>query len=382
MPSWCASSRKPGLFAAPASTPTVQRWSTSPCRSACSSACWQALPSSWHVPAQCCTGESDHPPCICGSDLAQLLLAAAGGPGAEDVSRAVRGSATVRSRIRASWLKPGAVVKPNRARVYITGSPMVATGRFRFGPSGWMRPWRSFACGRRPWRHGSPGSGRSGSHGRAVHEAGPRPGSQVRGEGLAAVAAGGNRTSASSRRQARSGKRRRTRHSHHPQCCRTAGRSMRLPSRMGRHDPVWHVRRRWTAMRSPGRTASVLLGLSPLFVALGGIVSRCDPVGKEPQPTTTSSSLPSTSSPPSSSSSPVLPERPTAAAETSTQPPHRYGNRHQHNRLPDQRRVPRPRGLYDNCDDARATGVAPLRRGDPGYALHPDRDRGGVACGP
>lgn len=35
---------------------------------------------------------------------------------------------------------------------------------------------------------------------------------------------------------------------------------------------------------------------------------------------------------------------------------------------------------YRNCAEARAAGVAPLRRGDPGYAPHLDRDNDGIAC--
>jgi hypothetical protein len=34
------------------------------------------------------------------------------------------------------------------------------------------------------------------------------------------------------------------------------------------------------------------------------------------------------------------------------------------------------------CSEARAAGVAPLQRGDPGYAPHLDRDGDGVACEP
>lgn len=37
---------------------------------------------------------------------------------------------------------------------------------------------------------------------------------------------------------------------------------------------------------------------------------------------------------------------------------------------------------FDNCDEARAAGAAPIRRGEPGYAPHLDRDRDGVACEP
>jgi Excalibur calcium-binding domain len=37
---------------------------------------------------------------------------------------------------------------------------------------------------------------------------------------------------------------------------------------------------------------------------------------------------------------------------------------------------------YRYCSDARAAGAAPLRRGDPGYASHLDRDNDGIACEP
>lgn len=35
---------------------------------------------------------------------------------------------------------------------------------------------------------------------------------------------------------------------------------------------------------------------------------------------------------------------------------------------------------YRNCAEARANGDAPIRQGQPGYGLHLDRDRDGVAC--
>lgn len=37
-------------------------------------------------------------------------------------------------------------------------------------------------------------------------------------------------------------------------------------------------------------------------------------------------------------------------------------------------------GSFRNCSEARAAGAAPVRRGDPGYGLHLDRDRDGVGC--
>ena len=35
---------------------------------------------------------------------------------------------------------------------------------------------------------------------------------------------------------------------------------------------------------------------------------------------------------------------------------------------------------YSSCAAARADGAAPLRRGDPGYGKHLDRDDDGIAC--
>ena len=36
--------------------------------------------------------------------------------------------------------------------------------------------------------------------------------------------------------------------------------------------------------------------------------------------------------------------------------------------------------VFDNCDEARAAGAAPVLAGRPGYGLHLDRDRDGVGC--
>lgn len=37
-------------------------------------------------------------------------------------------------------------------------------------------------------------------------------------------------------------------------------------------------------------------------------------------------------------------------------------------------------GVFPNCAAARAAGAAPVRRGDPGYGRHLDRDNDGVGC--
>lgn len=41
---------------------------------------------------------------------------------------------------------------------------------------------------------------------------------------------------------------------------------------------------------------------------------------------------------------------------------------------------PRSTGAYRNCTEARAAGAAPVRRGEPGYGPHLDRDNDGIGC--
>ncbi|MFL6585530.1 MAG: excalibur calcium-binding domain-containing protein [Luteimonas sp.] len=43
---------------------------------------------------------------------------------------------------------------------------------------------------------------------------------------------------------------------------------------------------------------------------------------------------------------------------------------------------PRSQGVFRNCAQARAAGAAPVRRGDPGYGPHLNRDNDGVGCEP
>jgi hypothetical protein len=38
--------------------------------------------------------------------------------------------------------------------------------------------------------------------------------------------------------------------------------------------------------------------------------------------------------------------------------------------------------IYRNCDEARAAGVAPIYKGEPGYAPWLDADDDGIACEP
>lgn len=49
---------------------------------------------------------------------------------------------------------------------------------------------------------------------------------------------------------------------------------------------------------------------------------------------------------------------------------------------PRPRQAPGDGRAYRNCDEARAAGAAPVRRGEPGYGPHLDRDNDGVGCEP
>ncbi|NJK59258.1 MAG: excalibur calcium-binding domain-containing protein [Oscillatoriales cyanobacterium SM2_1_8] len=42
----------------------------------------------------------------------------------------------------------------------------------------------------------------------------------------------------------------------------------------------------------------------------------------------------------------------------------------------------RAAGAFSSCAEARAAGSAPVRRGDPGYGSHLDRDNDGIGCEP
>lgn len=44
--------------------------------------------------------------------------------------------------------------------------------------------------------------------------------------------------------------------------------------------------------------------------------------------------------------------------------------------------IPQPGAYYRNCDAARAAGVAPIYRGEPGYRTPLDADGDNIACEP
>lgn len=81
-----------------------------------------------------------------------------------------------------------------------------------------------------------------------------------------------------------------------------------------------------------------------------------------PPPTTTEPPPPTTTQPPPTTTQPPATQPP---PPPTTQPPP----------------PPEPDPVYySNCSEARAAGAAPVRRGDPGYGTHLDRDGDGIGC--
>lgn len=58
------------------------------------------------------------------------------------------------------------------------------------------------------------------------------------------------------------------------------------------------------------------------------------------------------------------------------------GTRHCHGgkAKPAKKQPPANGRTYRNCSEARAAGAAPVKRGDPGYGRHLDRDNDGIGC--
>lgn len=140
-----------------------------------------------------------------------------------------------------------------------------------------------------------------------------------------------------------------------------------------------------------GRVVSVVVGLFVAFVVMGIVLDACDAGGdgSPPGPSPSQTEIPAESSPPAAvpppSHPPPTPAPESPSAETSEPPPPVPSDT-----ADDEGEVtpeaPPPTEdqyvYYDNCDEARAAGAAPLHRGDPGYRSGLDRDGDGMACEP
>ncbi|MDK1344185.1 excalibur calcium-binding domain-containing protein [Streptomyces sp. 378] len=129
------------------------------------------------------------------------------------------------------------------------------------------------------------------------------------------------------------------------------------------------------------RIAAVIVGVLIAFVALGAGLEACSPSDdgpRQPVPTTTT---PGTSTPPpEDAETPPAPdtEVPEPPAETVTE----TVTDTEGTTADPETSSPASDVYYDNCDEARAAGAAPLFVGEPGYGPHLDRDGDGVACEP
>ena len=86
-------------------------------------------------------------------------------------------------------------------------------------------------------------------------------------------------------------------------------------------------------------------------------------------PTTTTTAAPTTTVAPTTT---APPPPTTSPPPPPTQPAPVY--------VPPPTAAPAPSTYYANCTAARAAGVTPIYRGQPGYGSHLDRDNDGVAC--
>ncbi|MGX1369333.1 cytoskeletal protein RodZ [Streptomyces canus] len=150
-----------------------------------------------------------------------------------------------------------------------------------------------------------------------------------------------------------------------------------------RRGPLWRLRRKWASLGLLGRIVAVALGLFASLLLLGGILSAVNPADDTPD----SPAVTSTPAPVSPASVPPRPaETATVTATTTmvaTPSPASTSAVTKTAEVPEPTTTaPVPDVYYENCDEARAAGDAPLHRGDPGYAPHLDRDGDGVACEP
>ncbi|WP_156723403.1 excalibur calcium-binding domain-containing protein [Streptomyces apocyni] len=114
---------------------------------------------------------------------------------------------------------------------------------------------------------------------------------------------------------------------------------------------------------------AILGGLAILFIGVGiGLAGQDEePDGGEPVPTATATATVTRTTAPTATATvtrtaPAVPAATVTETVTQTAP------------------ESEATFFYENCDEARAAGAAPVRRGDPGYGPHLDADNDGVGC--
>jgi len=118
-------------------------------------------------------------------------------------------------------------------------------------------------------------------------------------------------------------------------------------------DAVESMRPQITALAAAAETADVAGALGPIQA----LSSQCTAAGVLLPGVTVTTQAPATTRAPAATV-------PTAPPTTAARPP----------------ATAAPAAYYTNCAEARRAGAAPVRRGQPGYATHLDRDGDGVGC--
>ena len=141
---------------------------------------------------------------------------------------------------------------------------------------------------------------------------------------------------------------------------------------------------RWAKIAAP--VSAAILALAILGAVAGepqegdrAIVASSDEAAPPPtteRPQTTSTTVRTTTT----TTAPTTTAPPTTAAPTTTAPPTTAPRPPPPPTPPPPPPPPSQSASYANCSEARAAGVTPLYRGDPGYAPDLDRDDDGIAC--
>lgn len=168
--------------------------------------------------------------------------------------------------------------------------------------------------------------------------------------------------------------------------------------------PLTPYKRRWPVV---GSAAVVLLGIAlAMMPAADPVPAATSPPSPATTVLTSPAQLTAATSPvvqsPASASGSVVPDGPTSdrsepvesgtvassaaepeAVTSDTVQARRYATAPQPTSAPEQSNAPAadpPVVSFSNCAEARASGAAPLFRGQPGYAANLDRNNDGIAC--
>ncbi|MEU7075791.1 excalibur calcium-binding domain-containing protein [Streptomyces narbonensis] len=155
------------------------------------------------------------------------------------------------------------------------------------------------------------------------------------------------------------------------------------------------VRRWWAQQRVWGKGGVIAGSLLALLFVLAAVLGNEERPAEGPGPGPTENSPVTANTPPTESPVgtaslpvPVRPDQdvpqPSNASTTSTLPEEvplpPFPEATTPEPAPEESTAEPASAYYENCDEARAAGAAPLLLGEPGYRPGLDRNRDGVAC--